>query len=75
MYIKVTVSAGSKKEKIEEKGDRLSLFVKHPAERGLANDRVRELLAERFGVLKSQVRLVSGHQKPSKIFDIIDSDS
>lgn len=69
MYIKVKVVVDSKKELIEKlEEDSFRVWVKAPAERGLANSRVRELLCEEFKT--KNIRLVSGHTSPSKIFSI-----
>lgn len=44
--------------------------LKEKAERGAANRRAREVLAERFGVPFTRVRLKTGAQSPSKSFEI-----
>ncbi|MDB5225161.1 MAG: hypothetical protein JWL87_113 [Candidatus Adlerbacteria bacterium] len=69
MYVSVRVVAGAKKELVEElpKG-RLKIWVKEPAERNLANHRVRELVAAHLNLPLADVRLLSGHTSPSKIF-------
>lgn len=71
MYISVHVSAGAKRELVESlpKG-RLKIAVKEPAERNMANKRVRELVAAHFLLPLNKVRLISGHTSPAKIFDI-----
>ena len=71
MYISVHVSAGAKRELVEvlPKG-RLKVSVKEPAERNMANKRVRELVAAHFFLPINKVRLISGHTSPAKIFDI-----
>jgi uncharacterized protein YggU (UPF0235/DUF167 family) len=71
MYISARVATEAKKEKVEAlaKG-RLKVSVKEPAERGLANKRVRQLVAEHLQVPLAKVRLLSGHQSPSKVFVI-----
>jgi uncharacterized protein (TIGR00251 family) len=74
MYVRVAVYPGNKKQSIEELGEnRFEIKVKEPAERNLANQRVKELLAEKYGVTVHAVRLVSGHQSSRKIFSIPDS--
>ena len=71
MYIKVFVTPGAKKEKVEEgKGGVLEVSVREPAQRNLANTRVRELIAGRFHVPPSAVRILSGHRSPRKLFSI-----
>lgn len=73
MYISVRVVAGAKQERVEvlPRG-RLKVWVKAPAERNLANKRVRELVAAHLKLPLAQVRLLSGHTSPSKIFSVDD---
>lgn len=75
MYISVRVLAGARQERVEAlpKG-RLRISVKEPAERNLANRRVRELLAEHLSLPLARVRLLSGHASPSKLFVIDDQE-
>ena len=77
MYIKVKVTAGAKRELFEALSkDSFKVSVKEPAERNLANTRVIELIARHFGVLKGKVRMVNGHQSPSKILSVaVDEDA
>jgi uncharacterized protein (TIGR00251 family) len=71
MYIKVKVQAGSKKEEIKKKNeDTYIISVKKPAERNLANQRVCEIMADIFNVSIKNIRIISGHQSPSKILSI-----
>ena len=71
MYIKVRVTAGSKRERVEEKSpDHLEISVKEPAEQNLANRRVIALVALRFKVPAGKVRIVSGHHSPGKILSL-----
>lgn len=73
MYIKVRVSAGAKKEVFTNVDKDLFLVaVKEPAEQNLANRRVLELVALHFGIEAKQIRIISGHHSPSKIFSIPD---
>lgn len=71
MYIKVKVSVCSKKEKITKKSDnRYEIWVKEPAERNLANNRIKEIIAGLFEINVKSIRIISGHQSPSKILSI-----
>ncbi len=71
MYVSVRVMAGARRESVEElKNGRLKISVKEPAEQNRANRRALELVAAHFHVLKSRVRLISGHTAPSKLFSI-----
>ena len=63
--------AGAKKEIVEKlKSDQFSIKVKEPAENNLANKRLAEILAEIFACSVAQVKLISGHHHPHKIFSI-----
>ncbi len=67
--IKVKVSAGAKTEKIEEMEDgSFKIRVQAPPEKGKANERVAELLAEHFQISKSKIFLVSGQTHREKVF-------
>jgi len=70
-YVRVRVTPGAKRESfIETDGKSFSASVREPAERNLANNRVREMVAAHFGVIVQKVKLVSGHRSPQKVFDI-----
>ena len=76
MYIKVKVQAGAKKEDIKKKKeDTYIISVREPAERNLANIRICQIMASLFNVSVKNVRIVSGHQSPSKILSINCSDT
>ncbi len=71
MYIKIRVTAGSKKEKfIQKNRDHFEVAVREEAERNLANGRVLELMSRHFKLPKGKVRIISGHHSPSKIFNV-----
>jgi uncharacterized protein (TIGR00251 family) len=71
MYIKVRVLAKSKKEEVLKKSkDAYMISVKEPAERNLANKRICEIMASIFSVSVKQVKIINGHQSPSKILSI-----
>ncbi|ACC98891.1 Uncharacterized conserved protein DUF167 [Elusimicrobium minutum Pei191] len=70
MYIKVKVHADEKQNKLIKKNeDTFEIWVKAPAERGLANEAVREILAKEIGVGVKKIRLIKGATSPSKIFE------
>jgi uncharacterized protein YggU (UPF0235/DUF167 family) len=71
MYVRVAVTPSAKKEKVTKISDtRFEMQVKEPAERNLANRRVRMLLAETLGVPEGKVQMVTGHRSSVKMFDI-----
>ena len=71
MYIKVHAIADAKKERVvQATNDRYDISVKEPAERNLANSRIRVLLAAELKVPVSALRLISGHHSLHKIFSV-----
>lgn len=70
MYIKVFVTPGAKREKVEEKGETLVLTVREPATQNRANNRVRELIAKRLGVVVGKVRILTGHRSRVKMISV-----
>lgn len=71
MYVKVEAVPGARKEQVTETGThRYTIAVRAPAERNLANQRIKELLMVEYGVGKGSVRLLSGHRSRTKIYDV-----
>lgn len=72
MYVKVYAKPDCRKEKIKKESSTVyRIEVKEPAERNLANERLREILAGQFGVGKGAVKLVTGHRSPQKLFAVV----
>jgi uncharacterized protein YggU (UPF0235/DUF167 family) len=71
VYIKVIAEAGAKREQVTRvSAERYTIQVREPAERNMANTRIRTLLARELGVAEGLVRLVAGHRSPHKIFSV-----
>jgi uncharacterized protein (TIGR00251 family) len=71
MYIKVRVTPNSKEESFTQKAaDHFEVKVKEKAEQNQANRRVTELVRQYFKT--NNVRIISGHHSPSKIFSVED---
>lgn len=71
MYIRVFVTPGAKRDVITKEGpDSYTVSVRVPAERNLANERMRELVAEEFKVPIGKVRIINGHHRPGKILSV-----
>lgn len=71
MYVRVRVTPGARKERVERVAEaEYIMSVREPAERNLANTRVRILVANALGTRERDVRLVSGHRSPVKVFDV-----
>lgn len=71
-HIKITVYADAKKEQVIESGERLSVFVKEPAQQNRANKRVCEVVAAHIGAPAGAVRIIAGHHSPRKTLEVID---
>ncbi|OGD69159.1 hypothetical protein A3E89_00960 [Candidatus Campbellbacteria bacterium RIFCSPHIGHO2_12_FULL_35_10] len=71
MYIKARVYPKSKKEEFKEVSENhFEIKIKEKAERNMANKKVIELVAKHFNVEEGKVRIVNGHQSPSKLLSI-----
>ena len=73
MKIQVKVKPNSRTEEVSHEGDSFIVKVKEPPHEGKANQAVVKLLAEHFGIPKSQVRIVSGFTSKNKVVDIVES--
>ena len=72
MKIRIKVKARAREEKVEKAPDGgLIVKVKEAAEKGKANEAVREALARYFNVPKSTVTLLRGFSSQSKVIEII----
>lgn len=71
MHVKVKVVPGARRERVvRETKTAFIIDVKEPAERNLANKRVREILANAFCVELHHVHLVTGHHAGGKIYTV-----
>jgi uncharacterized protein (TIGR00251 family) len=70
MKIQVKVKPNSRTEEISREGNNFIVKVKEPPKEGKANQAVIKLLAEHFGVSKSQVRILSGFRSRNKVVDV-----
>jgi uncharacterized protein (TIGR00251 family) len=68
--IKVKVKPNSKTEELSREGDSFIVKVKEPPKEGKANQAVIKLLAEHFGVLQNQVRILSGFRSRNKVIEV-----
>ena len=71
-HIKAKVWPGAGKEQLNTLGEgKYEVFVRQPAQAGAANRRVAQLLAETLSLPVHRLRLISGFQRPNKIFEVI----
>ncbi|MCX7593034.1 MAG: DUF167 domain-containing protein [Fischerella sp.] len=74
MQKKVKVKPNSKVQKIEEVADgSLTVYLKSPPVDGKANEELIQVLAEKFDMPKSRIRIKSGLSSRNKLIEI-DSD-
>jgi len=71
MLIKVKAKPRSKKEEVKQISENYyEVRVSVPPEKGKANERIAELLADYFKVPKSAVKLVRGETSKEKLFEV-----
>lgn len=71
MQKKVKVKPNSKLQKIEEQADgSLTIYLKSPPINGKANEELLKILAEKFDVPKSYIRIKSGLSSRQKVIEI-----
>lgn len=71
MLIKVKVTPESKKDEIVKRSeDSYLVKVKEKAEGGMANMKVKQILAEYFKITGEKIKLIKGGKRPNKIFEI-----
>ncbi|MFC1666415.1 DUF167 domain-containing protein [Candidatus Omnitrophota bacterium] len=69
--IKLKVITRAKKEEMKEiSKDNYRIKVSSPPEKGRANTRIIELVAEQFGLIKRDIKIVSGETSNNKILEI-----
>lgn len=70
MRVSVLVVPNAKRNDVVEEGDHLRVYVRAPPVKGKANEAVIEVLAEFFGVKKSDIRIISGERSREKVVEI-----
>jgi uncharacterized protein (TIGR00251 family) len=70
MKIQVKVKPNSRTEEVSQESGSFIVKVKDPPREGKANLAVIKLLAEHFGVPRSQVRILSGFGSRNKVIEI-----
>jgi len=70
MKIQVKVKPNSKTDEVSQEGDSFIVKVRDPPKEGKANQAVIKLLAQHFGVPRSQVRILSGFRSSNKVIEV-----
>ena len=70
MRIEVKVFPGSSREQIVEKDGKIKIYVNPSPDKGKANTRVIEIVAEKYGVRKKDVKILHGETSRNKILEV-----
>jgi len=74
MKVSIRVKTNAKAEGIVQEGDIFIVRVREPPRDGKANQAVIKLLAQHFGVPRSQIRILSGLRGKNKVIELITKD-
>jgi hypothetical protein len=70
MKISIRVIPKAKQNKVIAEPNRLKVYLTAPPVEGKANQALIEILAEHYGVRRSQVRIISGQKGRDKVVEI-----
>ena len=72
MIISIRVVPKSSRALIKEEDSGLKVFLTKPAQDGLANRQLIELLAEHFSVKRYRIKIIKGEKSKNKLVEIED---
>ncbi|TAM35483.1 DUF167 domain-containing protein [bacterium] len=70
MIFNVRVTARSSRNRIQQEGNNLKVNLTKPAQEGMANEQLIDLLSGHFRVKKYQIRIKSGQNSRVKLVEI-----
>jgi uncharacterized protein (TIGR00251 family) len=70
MIFSVRVVPKASRALIKKDGDSLKVYLTRPAQDGLANSQLIELLSEHFKLKKYQVRIIKGENSRNKLVEL-----
>jgi hypothetical protein len=70
MRLNVHVQPKAKYNKVVVEADRLKVYLTAPPVEGKANQALIEILAEHYGVRRSQVKIIKGQKGRDKVIEI-----
>ncbi|MCK9603148.1 MAG: DUF167 domain-containing protein [Candidatus Omnitrophica bacterium] len=73
MVLNIRVIPKASRSLVKEEEGRLKVYLTRPAQDGLANAQLIELLAEHLKVKKYQVHIVKGEKSKNKLISISDA--
>lgn len=71
MILNVRVVPKSSRAVVTKADEGLKVYLTRPAQDGLANKQLIELLSEYFKVKKYQLKIIKGHKSRDKLVEII----
>ncbi len=73
MLIKLKVHAAAKRSAVQKRGaDSCEIWVRAPAERGLANGEALAVLSQALGLAAARLHIVKGAMSPSKVVKVFE---
>ncbi len=70
MVFSIRVSTGASRNRIEKNQDTLKVYLTKPAQDGLANAQLIDLLSVHFKIKKYQIKIRSGVRSRNKLVEI-----
>lgn len=70
MIFNVRVTTRASRNRIEQSGNKLKVYLTKPAVSGLANAQLMDLLSRHFKIKKYQVNIKSGERSRHKLVEI-----
>ncbi|MDD5432337.1 MAG: DUF167 domain-containing protein [Candidatus Omnitrophica bacterium] len=70
MIISVRVIPRASRNLVKEEGDKLKVYLTKPAQEGLANHKLIELLSEHFKIKKYNIKIIKGLTSREKLVEI-----
>jgi len=70
MIFNVRVTARASRNRVEQSGNNLKVYLTKPAAEGMANDQLIDLLSAYFKIKKYQINIKSGLKTRNKLVEI-----
>ncbi len=70
MILNVRVNPRASYNRVEQKGDKLKVYLTKPAAEGMANKQLVDLLSEHFKIKKYKIIIKSGEKSRDKLVEI-----
>jgi len=74
MIINIRVIPKSSRKLVRQEGDWVKVYLTRPAQDGLANTQLIELLAEYLGVKKYRIKIIKGEKTRCKLIEVSDDN-